>query len=137
MPIVPLKKLTLCGLLDDKPRVLAALQELGLLHLIPSDPDANISASGFNQSKLAHRAMRALKYLAQCPQKRHQVTEGHGFDLERQVQRVLEIQAKARKLSDQRDSLLKRIKEVEPWGNFYLPEDHSLDGLRLWFYIVP
>lgn len=138
MSIVSLKKLTLCGLPRDKPKVLTDLQALGLLHLIASNPNASQAPSEFTQSELAHRALRALKYLAQCPHKRHQVAEAGGFDLEQQVKRVLEIQAKTRKLSDQRDSLLKRIKEIEPWGNFYLPEeDLGLAGLKMWFYIVP
>ena len=33
--IVPLVKVTACGLVEDKERVLSELQEMGCLHLIP------------------------------------------------------------------------------------------------------
>lgn len=136
MSIVKLKKLTLCGLSTEKSSVLADLQQLGLLHLIPCNTCANVSDSGFAQSKLAHQALQALKYLAQCPHKRHQVAELDHFEMEHLVTRVLDLKREARSLSDHRDALAKRIKEVGPWGNFTLPND-SLGGLKLWFYRVP
>ncbi len=135
MSIVALKKLTFCGLSSDKTEVLAALQELGGAHLIPAD-----IASALPQpvrSKHEERANQALKYLSQLPTRRHQQHDIKKFDFASVINRALEIQLATRQLSDKRDALLKRIKEVEPWGNFSLPEAGQLAGLRLWFYIVP
>ena len=35
MSIVPMRRVTLCGPLPDKPAVLEGLQTMGVLHLIP------------------------------------------------------------------------------------------------------
>jgi V/A-type H+-transporting ATPase subunit I len=133
--IVALKKLTFCGLVQHKLAVLTALQEIGGAHLIPTHEEA--VPLGSIQLKQYERAYKALKYLNDCPNKRHQQHDHGNFDFGNVIDRVLEIQLESRKNADIRDALLKRIKEVEPWGNFSLPEDSQLAGLKLWFYIVP
>lgn len=134
MSIVALKKLTFCGLSADKTTVLEALQELGGAHLIAV---SNQSLPQFAPSKRAEHARKALKFLNQCPNRRHQQHDADDFDFDNITNRVLDIQFTSRQLADKRDALDKRIKEVEPWGNFNLPENGQLAGLKLWFYIVP
>lgn len=135
MTIKALKKLTFCGLSKAKPAALAALQQLGKAHLITAG--RQVGEIPHSPPKLAERAYKALKYLNQCPNRRHQQHDPAHFDFNRIVDRTLEIQFESRQLTDKREALSKRINEVEPWGNFKLPEHHHLGGLKLWFYIVP
>ncbi len=135
MSIVALKKLTFCGLSTDKTIVLEALQKLGGTHLIAVSNQSALPP--FAPSESAEHACKALKFLSQCPNRRHQQNNADGFDFDHVIERVLDIQLNNRQLTDKRDLLNKRIKEVEPWGNFSLPENEQLAGLRLWFYIVP
>lgn len=135
MAIVKLKKLTFCGLISEKSTVLEKLQQLGGTHLIPLKEDG-LTPAELAQSRQAENAGKALKYLKRCANKRHQVHNTKDFDLEGVINAVLTIQSGMRTLSDKRDALQKRIKEIEPWGDFRLPED-GLRGLNLWFYIVP
>jgi len=129
MTIVALKKLTLCGLSDEKPQVLAQLQKMGGAHLI-----ALKEYSECDYSKKAGNAHKALKYLNLCANKRHQLNNMELFDFAKVVNEVLDIQFNNRQLADRRDALRKRIQEIQPWGDFRLPEEGLL---KLWFYIVP
>jgi V/A-type H+-transporting ATPase subunit I len=136
MAIVKLKKLSFCGLISEKPLILEELQKLGRAHLIALKEDG-LDAAELSYSKQAENAERALKYLKRCAHRRHQASDAENFDLDRVVKATLDIQANMRKLSDKRDALLKRIQEIEPWGDFSLPEEGLMHGLKLWFYIVP
>ena len=135
MTIVKLQKMTLCGLLEEKFRVLDQLQQFGGSHLIPLTelPGSVETAS----HKITDKAVSALKYLMQCRNKRHQVNSTDEFNLEDVVQQTLMVKAEYRQLSDRRDFLVKRIGEVEPWGDFTLTELDEMGHIRLWFYIVP
>ncbi|MCQ8104583.1 ATPase [Methylomonas sp. SURF-2] len=135
MAIVKLKKLTFCGLLKDKRRVLEQLQGLGELHLIPLQPlPANPESRDEKQATLL---LQALRYLNDCPRKRHQVSNDKNFNADRIVEQILKLKSKTRELSDRRDALLKRIQDLEPWGDFVLPESGLLSNQCFWFYIVP
>jgi V/A-type H+-transporting ATPase subunit I len=134
MAIVALKKLTVCGLSSDKLRMLETLQTLGCTHLIGlKDPSEAEDAASRN----FENALKALKYLNQCPSQRHPCKEAEQFDFGRVVEDVLAVQLKSRQLADERSVLSKRIREIEPWGEFTLPEEGALQGLKLWFYRVP
>ncbi len=135
MAIVKLKKLTVCGLIDEKDRVLEKLQSIGGLHLIPLSE--YYPGNETLTPEHAENAYNALKYLNQCANKRHQVTHAGGFDMEEVVAQVTAVKAKLRQLTDERDFLAARIKEIRPWGDFALPQDGELDDIKLWFYIVP
>jgi V/A-type H+-transporting ATPase subunit I len=134
MAIVALKKLSLCGQIQDKTRILEELRELGCLHLIPprdkQDPDG-----GAGEPPQA--VVKALRYLRDCPRKRRQVRSARDFDAARIARQALRNQAAQREGSDRRDFLQQRIRELKPWGNFTLPEELSARGLKFWFYIVP
>jgi len=135
MAIVKLKKLTLCGLKSEKSAMLIKLQALGGAHLISLNQW--VFSPEIETQKQSEKAIQALKYLNQCANKRHQLTDKTLFNLNNVVQNTLAIQAELRDLSDQRDFLLKRIEEVKPWGNFSLAKENNLAGIKLWFYIVP
>lgn len=135
MAIVKLKKLTFCGLLQDKSRVLQQLQELGGLHLIPL-----VKVEHQEQGDHAHQAeqvIQALKYLNACPHKRHQIKQEKEFNLQQTVEQVLKLKDKIRELSDRFDAVQKRIKELQPWGDFQFPDNELLTAQRFWFYIIP
>lgn len=136
MAIVQLKKLTFCGLLREKSAVLAALQETGGSHLIPLN-NTVAATPGMMDTGFAEKTLLASKYLNSCANKRHQVLVANDFDLERIVKTALDLQIEIRNLMDERDAINKRIKEIEPWGNFQLPDKTQIGGLNLWFYIVP
>ena len=135
MSIARLKKLTLAGLLREKTQVLEQLQALGCLHLV--------SLAGASREpeetppQHAVDARRALRYLAEVPDKRRQVRSGTTFDMGETVTRVLANQQRLRTVTDRRDALVVRIAELEPWGDFSFPPPGALTGCRLWFYIVP
>ncbi|MBU2569214.1 MAG: ATPase [Gammaproteobacteria bacterium] len=134
MAIVKLKKITFCGMLPDKRQILEQVQAFGGLHLIPltDPPDQE-----FGVPKNTEGVLEALKYLNACGNKRHQIRDSTRFDLEKVTEEVLAIKSKVREYTDTYDTLLKRIEEVEPWGDFHLPATEHLAGHRLWFYIVP
>lgn len=135
MAIVALKKMTVCGVSSEKVRMLETLQTIGCAHLIAlkDPPEANDRTI----SQMTDNALRALKYLNQCPVKRHQCNDPRQFDLNRVVEEVLEVESKSRQLAEKRHAVSKRIQEIEPWGDFGLPAEDELQGLKLWFYRVP
>ncbi len=135
MSIVRLKKITLFGLTKEKQKLLDALQELGCMHL--NSLRKTLEESEKVHPEQAQRAQKAVRFLLDCPKKRHQITAEQQFDLETCVDRVLQIKQLIREISDYRDKLAARIREVEPWGDFKLPSEDDLAGLKLWFYIVP
>jgi V/A-type H+/Na+-transporting ATPase subunit I len=135
MSIQRLNRLTLAGLAKDKDAVLARLQTLGCLHLIPLRPAPREPEK--EPASHAVEALQALRYLQDVREKRRQVHDPAGFDLSGTIEAVLENQQRRRDVSDRRDALVERIAELEPWGEFSLPPEQDLAGRKLWFYIVP
>ena len=71
MTIVPLNKVTLCGLSQDQEAVLEELQRLGCMHLIPLQPPPKDPETALSpQDEEAHKA---LLYLMDVPRRRRQV----------------------------------------------------------------
>lgn len=135
MAIVKLKKLTLCGIKSEKCKVLEQLQVLGGAHLISLNK--LVLSTEIATQKQTEKALSALKYLKQCANIRHQVSDNSDFQLSAIVDQVLYIQNNLRELSDQRDFLINRISEIKPWGDFNLANDGELSGIKCWFYIMP
>ena len=133
MSIVRLHKVTLAGHLDDKDDVLAGLQELGCLHLIPLTPEGE-AAADTGPSK---EAREALRFLASMPQRRRQVTDARRFDAEAVERQALDLQRRLYELRNERDFLATRIQNLEPWGDFSFPPPDEFGGQRLWFFQVP
>ncbi|RLA05006.1 MAG: hypothetical protein DRQ47_02260 [Gammaproteobacteria bacterium] len=135
MSIATLKKVSVCGLIAEKKQVLEGLQELGALHLVSLRESLDEPENAAPEHP--ENTYKALKYLAACPNKRHQIKQEPGFDITEIVKQTLANQQSLRDISDKRDFLVSRIKEVSPWGDFKLPEKDDLAGYLLWFYIVP
>jgi V/A-type H+/Na+-transporting ATPase subunit I len=133
--IVAMRKVTLCGPVLDKEAVIEDLQRLGCVHLVPLAPLSK--APETLPPAHAVDAYKALRYLADVRDKRRQVTDPRGFDMQRVVAEVLENRRLVRETEDLRDALHERCEALKPWGDFRLPAPEDLNGLRLWFYIVP
>jgi len=135
MSIVALKKITVFGLSREKAETLVALQDVGCMHLIalrppPADPEKETTPKSQN-------AKRALKYLADVPNKRRQLRKSPDFDVDDFVELVLNNKRHLLEITDHRDFLSKRINELSPWGDFSLPPESGFREWWLWFYIVP
>ena len=136
MSILQLKKASIVGLSQDKTDILDALQGLGLLHIIPLQ---DVSSRRVNDTEDTNPELlkRSLQYLLSSPQKRRQVTREQQFDLDKVLHEVDHNRQHRIRLSEKRDFLEKRIKDLEPWGEFTLPDLADLNHERLWFYLVP
>ncbi len=135
MTIAPLKKVTLCGLAKDKPALLAGLQALGCMHLLPLRP-APAEVENVATPR-AEGAYKALRFLSDAKEKRRQVVRDPNFDVENLVDDALDLKQRLRDASDRRDFLVQRIADITPWGDLSFPPLESLAGHRLWFYILP
>lgn len=131
MSIVPLEKITVVGLIEDKQKILADLQELGCLHLIPLSTREAPDPVGATS-----HAREALRFLLECPERRRQATQAKGFDPLEVERRALDLQSRLVRLRDERDHVASRIDDLEIWGSFELPPEEEMDGWRLWFYVV-
>lgn len=135
MSIVLLSRVTLCGMTAEKESILAELQQMGCMHLIPlqaaSSQEDTLSADQVEEARVA------VRYLMDVPHKRLQELELDEFDLNSVVEAALTNRQHRREAEDRRLFLVKRIQNLAPWGNFTLPEQDELAGYRLWFYRVP
>ena len=131
--IVPLLKVTLYGQLKDKTQVLADLQDMGLLHLIPLRPPEEIQSEAGPSSE----AREALRFLLSCPSRRRQVRDPLKFEATMVEREALALKRRIQELTDERDFLSRRIMDLKPWGTFDFPPREHLGNYRLWFYIVP
>ena len=134
MSIVPLKKITFCGTVKEKGMIMQSLQKLGCMHLVPlktGSPQAENTGA-----VKPERAYKALRYLSDTPKKRRFITDINLFHIEEVVDRALANHDRTRQAVDERDSLVKRIQQVEPWGDFTFPSLDELAGIRFWFYTV-
>ncbi|CAM3677327.1 V-type ATP synthase subunit I [Parendozoicomonas haliclonae] len=133
MSIKALKKITLYGLTSEKEELLRGLQHLGCMHLIPlmlpTDSDGELSEP--------QSAKEALHWLTSCPTKRREARSTGDHTANAIVNMVLDNRVRHRKAADRRDALIKRIKEVQPWGDYSFPPLEEMANVRLWFYVVP
>ena len=134
MSIVPLLKVTLYGPAAEKDAVLDGLQRLGCLHL--NDLHRG-EAEAVDLTPRRSDAREALQYLHDSPVHRRALRHGEKVDCEAIVREVLEVRDRSRALAEERDQLRKWITDLEPWGDFELPDWAREGDLRFWFYIVP
>ena len=135
MSIVPLETITVAGLVREKDWLLERVQDYGGVHLIPLRP-AQRELEEIPTGR-ADEAYKALRYLGDFPGKRRQVHDPAGFDLDATIQCVTANRARLRDVTDRRDFLIRRIRDLAPWGDFAFPPEDQLGGQKLWFYIVP
>ncbi|MEX1323157.1 MAG: V-type ATPase 116kDa subunit family protein [Synechococcaceae cyanobacterium] len=136
MTIVPLSKVTVIGLSADKQGLLDGLQQLGCLHLIPLR-DPGQGAEPFVSSRPIEDARKALRYLGDVRRRRHQTRVDAAFDFDRLIGEALANRRAKREAEDRLLALEARLRQLEPWGDFVLPDLAQLGGQRLWFYRVP
>jgi V/A-type H+-transporting ATPase subunit I len=131
--IVPMVKVTVYGFLRDKERVLAGLQEIGCLHLIPLRPEEE----GRREGGPSPHGREALKFLLSCRQRRRQVRHPTHFDPAAVAEQARDLQRGIQTLQDERDFLRRRIMDLGVWGDFTFPPLEDVKNMRLWFYTVP
>jgi V/A-type H+/Na+-transporting ATPase subunit I len=134
MSIVPLLKVTFYGPAADKDAVLDGLQRLGCLHL--NDLHRG-DAEATDLTPRRSNAREALQYLHDSPVRRRVLRHVEKVDCEAIVREVLEVRDRSRALAEEREQLRTWIADLEPWGNFELPDWAQEGDLRFWFYIVP
>ncbi len=139
MTIVPLQKVTLFGILEDKARVLEAAQSFGALHLIPLSPaqkELEAVPTGKGQG-----ASDALRWLMSTPSLRRPISEpvspAGTFNAEEVIASALENRTATLAAEDRRVELLRRIRTVLPWGEFSFEGLAEETGYYLWFYVIP
>lgn len=136
MTIVPLSKVTVIGLTADRHDLIEGLQRLGCLHLIPlQEPQEGLET--FVSSRPIEDAHKALRYLGDVRRLRHQTRVDASFDFDRLIAAALANRRAKREAEDRLLALEARLKQLEPWGDFVLPDLDQLGGQRLWFYRVP
>jgi V/A-type H+-transporting ATPase subunit I len=133
MSIISMHKVTFIGMTADRDRLLADLQKMGCVEIIPL---ASGSAAIADTATTAG-AREALKFLHTYPQRRRQVLDKEQFDAVDVEQQTLEVRKRLLDLEDERDFLIKRIQDMRPWGDFILPPLPEMGNRRLWFYVVP
>ncbi len=131
--ITPLAKATLVGPEAQAEEVLEGLQQLGFLHLIPTEQGRSLA----EVSGASAEAREALRFLKETPQRRRQAKKPQSFDPLALEHELLELKKRLLALRDERDFLLHRLENLGPFGNFEFPPLEELGGHRLWFYQVP
>jgi V/A-type H+/Na+-transporting ATPase subunit I len=134
MAIVPLLKITLYGPAAEKDTVLDGLQSLGCMHLNDLRPN---NPGAFDQEPAHPDARQALQYLKDSPVRRRAPLRQEKLDVEAVVKETIEVRDRSRALAEERVQLLKWIAELEPWGDFELPQWAREGALRFWFYAIP
>lgn len=133
MSIVPLVRVTLYGPSTEKDGVLDDLQGIGCLHLNDLRPGGVAEAV----EATGDEARAALQYLHDCPVRRRPLRHAAGVDLQTVVKETLDVRERSRALDEEREQLRSWIADIEPWGDFEMPE-WALDGpMRFWFYVIP
>ena len=133
MAIVKLNKMTLYGSDTHKDEVIGRLQELGCVHLV----NLGDGASDIGSCDASSDARDALNYLKGCTEQRRQVRRRQVFDREQVVADTLKIKRHEQDLLEEREELEAAINDLQPWGDFQIPEEGDVGGIRFWFYVVP
>lgn len=135
MSILQQKKVTLFGLNSQKMALLEGLQSLGCMHVIPLIPTPKEVEKVINpKSDKAHKSLRFLKNLET---KRRQILHRAEFDVDSFVEETLSLKLDIRRASDKKELIIKRLADIEPWGNIDYPPMAALKGYRFWYYILP
>lgn len=134
MSIVPLKKITIYGCLEEKLEALDTLQHFGCLHITSLVKKENLLDKG-SESPL--QTLEAFRHLRNSPQKLKPITNASNFDPEQIKQQILQNKHQIKNLQDEADGITHKIEELLPWGHFVLPDPKEMGNQRFWFYVVP
>lgn len=144
MAILPMAKVTIAGSDKDQAEILSVLQVFGRCHIIEGESKiagevdtSQVPNSQDSLSKRNQRAQRAIDFLVKSRYKRRALSELTNFDFNTTVDTVLALKDKLIELKLALEKLEKRIKIVEPWGDFEFDNLHEMDMYRFWFYQLP
>ncbi|MEZ6061388.1 MAG: V-type ATPase 116kDa subunit family protein [Planctomycetaceae bacterium] len=110
------------------------LQKLGCIHLLDLSGRRKSSSPPHD---ISTETLRAVRYLQTCHEHHRQATDESDFDFEGIVHQALKLERHEQELNEERDELLLAVKNLQPWGDFRLPNNGELRSLKLWFYILP
>ena len=133
MAIVALEKVTLYGSQDQRDAVLDGLQRLGCLHLTDLTPENRPPSP---EQLISKEAREALRFLRDCPQRRRQAKSRKDYEPQQIDAESLRIKHRQEELEDERDHLIKAIRDLRPWGDFRTPDPAEIGGLHLWPYVL-
>lgn len=133
MSIISMHKITLIGMAADRDGLLADLQKMGCVQIIP----LTSASEATPKAAPVAGAREALKFLHNYPRRRRQDLDLQRFDAVEVEHHVLEVRNRLHDLKDERDFLIKRIQDMIPWGEFVLPPLEEMGNFRLWFYVIP
>lgn len=134
MSIVPMQRVTLCGVAADKAAVLEGLQGLGVLHVVPlraPDPLAP------DDPATRRRAETAFRHVMEAPERLRPYRDGTAFDPGATIGAIMANRQRLREIADRRDEVEALVAGLEPWGDFALPAPEEIGGQRLWLYALP
>ncbi len=134
MSITPLKRVLICAVAREKEDVLAELQDLGCLHLVPLRETGPLEPP---DAASRRRAYAAYQHLGDAPRQLRPWPREKDFDVGSTIDAALANKDRLRVARDQRDFLLQRITDLEPFGEFEFPPREALRNRSLWFYVVP
>jgi len=134
MTIARVQKVTLCGLIDDKGSILTDLQQAGCVHVVPLREVGPLEPANAGALR---RGSSAYRHLNEAPLQLRAWPKNRPMDIDAIVDAVLKNKDRLREARDRRDFLVERIARLRPFGDYSLPSDDVLRGLKLWFYILP
>jgi len=126
--ITPLVKVAIFGAVARKIEALVRLQALGCLHIEAVSPNAISERSS---------SRHVLAWLLASPVRRHPARSGEPFDAAVVEATASRIEARLARVDEEQRALAKRLRALEPWGDYTLDPALLAHGLRLWFYVVP
>jgi V/A-type H+-transporting ATPase subunit I len=134
MTVARLQRITLCGLSGDKEELLQALQDAGCVHVVPLRAAGPLEPTDAGQIR---RARSAYRHLIEAPHQLRPWPKGREIDLDAGIDGALKNKNRLREACDRRDFLTERIVGLQPFGDFALPAEDALRGMKLWFYVLP
>lgn len=133
MAISKIKKLEILGLEEDKDRLLALLQHLGLVELISTKPQISVSQTNLLEIEEALSYLAVFKEKAGLlegmvklkplvyPQEFKEVIAS--FDYEALLKELSELRSRQKKFFEQRERLMQEAHLLVPWQNLSIPLD--------------
>ncbi|MGC9457433.1 MAG: V-type ATP synthase subunit I [Halothiobacillaceae bacterium] len=136
MSIVKLGKVTLVGPRAEKAEVLASLQTLGVVHLVPLRRSTGPAADAEAPSDRPESAYRALRWLLDTPDRRLQVRDEEDFDFDAVIETVEHNRHALTETRAHLEELQAQRKRMEPWGEFTPPKPGEFGSVDFWFYVL-
>ena len=134
MSIVPMIRVTLCGITRHKAAVIEGLQALGVLHIVPLREPGPLTPG---DAATRRRAETAFRHIMEAPERLCPYRRAEEFRAGAVIGEIIANRQHLRELADRRDELEALIEGLEPWGDFTLPDAEEIGGQRLWLYALP